>query len=397
MPTTPPPAITPLPTPPDPNDRSTFNARAYPWSVAQQTLASEVGAVATNVYNNAQEAVTAANTATAKAGEATTSASTATTKAGEASSSASAANSARIAAEAALDSFDDRYLGDKSADPTTDNDGNPLIVGALYFRTTAPVGMKVKTASGWDDAYANLGSKYDKTGGDVNGNINITGAVRRITGDFSNATVASRVMIQTSSANDASRVGVIPNGTSRSCEVLLINNSDAANAGVGSIRMNNGDFAISAYVIGAGTFVPMTFNVGGAERLRIDSTTGNILATGGALGYGVGNGGTALQSPNNTSAVPLNKPNGIITLANGSISAGGRITFQLQNSLIGVNSSVVAHGMFDGSAAAVAQFTVQAEYAQDGSATISVKNNAASSVATDGVKIKFAVFAGSAS
>ena len=60
MPVTTPPTITALPTPPDPNDRATFNTRAYPWSVAQQTLATEVGAVAANVYGNATEAVNAA-------------------------------------------------------------------------------------------------------------------------------------------------------------------------------------------------------------------------------------------------------------------------------------------------------------------------------------------------
>lgn len=57
-------SITALPTPPDPNDRATFNARAYPWSVAQQTLATQVGDVATNVYNNAVEAAGSAATAT---------------------------------------------------------------------------------------------------------------------------------------------------------------------------------------------------------------------------------------------------------------------------------------------------------------------------------------------
>ena len=72
MPTTPP-SITALPTPPDPNDRSTFNSRAYPWSVAQQTLATEVGLVATNVFDNATEAATSAGTATTQAGLAATS------------------------------------------------------------------------------------------------------------------------------------------------------------------------------------------------------------------------------------------------------------------------------------------------------------------------------------
>ena len=72
MPTTPP-SITALPAPPDPNDRATFNSRAYPWSVAQQTLATEVGAVATNVFDNATESATAASTAAAQAGLAATS------------------------------------------------------------------------------------------------------------------------------------------------------------------------------------------------------------------------------------------------------------------------------------------------------------------------------------
>lgn len=51
-----PPSITALPTPPDPNDRATFNTRAYPWAVAQATLASDVAAVSANVYSNALEA-----------------------------------------------------------------------------------------------------------------------------------------------------------------------------------------------------------------------------------------------------------------------------------------------------------------------------------------------------
>lgn len=84
-----PPDIDALPTPPDPNDRSTFNQRAYPWSVAQQTLATQLGAVAENVFDNATEAATAATTATTQAGIATSGASTATTQAGIATAAAS--------------------------------------------------------------------------------------------------------------------------------------------------------------------------------------------------------------------------------------------------------------------------------------------------------------------
>jgi hypothetical protein len=52
MPTTPP-SITALPTAPDPNDRSTFNARAYPWSAALNTFGTQLSAVAENVKANA--------------------------------------------------------------------------------------------------------------------------------------------------------------------------------------------------------------------------------------------------------------------------------------------------------------------------------------------------------
>jgi hypothetical protein len=47
-----------------------------------------------------------------------------------------------------LDSFDDRYLGTKTSDPTLDNDGNALVSGALYFSTTQNV-MKVYDGASW--------------------------------------------------------------------------------------------------------------------------------------------------------------------------------------------------------------------------------------------------------
>lgn len=83
----------------------------------------------------------------------------AATSAGNASTSATAAQNAQTAAEsardqtlAAFDNFDDRYLGTKTSDPTVDNDGNPLVAGALYFNSVAGI-MKVYTGSAWVAAY----------------------------------------------------------------------------------------------------------------------------------------------------------------------------------------------------------------------------------------------------
>jgi hypothetical protein len=53
----------------------------------------------------------------------------------------------------AYDNFDDRYLGQKSSNPSVDNDGNALLTGALYFNTVDNA-MRVYTGSVWVDAYA---------------------------------------------------------------------------------------------------------------------------------------------------------------------------------------------------------------------------------------------------
>jgi len=65
--------------------------------------------------------------------------------------------SADAAATSALyDSFDDRYLGAKSSDPTLDNDGNALLTGALYWNTVSNV-MKVYSGTVWAAAYVGAG------------------------------------------------------------------------------------------------------------------------------------------------------------------------------------------------------------------------------------------------
>ena len=89
--------------------------------------------------------------AAASAAAAATSASNAATSETNASNSATAAASSATDAAASYDSFDDRYLGAKASGPATDNDGDALITGALYFDTTANL-MKVYDGSSWVDA-----------------------------------------------------------------------------------------------------------------------------------------------------------------------------------------------------------------------------------------------------
>jgi hypothetical protein len=62
-----------------------------------------------------------------------------------ASALAAAASAAAVAA--AYDNFDDRYLGAKASEPALDNDGNALVVGALFYHTG--IGMKSWSGTVW--------------------------------------------------------------------------------------------------------------------------------------------------------------------------------------------------------------------------------------------------------
>jgi len=113
--------------------------------------ASSATAAAGSATSAATSATNASNSATAAATSATNasnSAAAAATSATNAASSATTASTAATAAAASYDSFDDRYLGAKAANPTLDNDGDALVTGAIYFNTVA-VEMRVWTGSVW--------------------------------------------------------------------------------------------------------------------------------------------------------------------------------------------------------------------------------------------------------
>ena len=113
------------------------------------------------------------------------------TKAGEASTSASAASASATAAAASYDSFDDRYLGAKTSDPSVDNDGNALITGAIYWNSSSSV-MKVWSGSAWV-SYNPAISYLPLSGGTM------TGAITFASGQF--GTNVNTFLTTPSSAN----------------------------------------------------------------------------------------------------------------------------------------------------------------------------------------------------
>lgn len=112
------------------------------------TSASNASTSATNASNSASSASTSATNAASSASAAATSATNAANSASAAATSETNAASSATAAAASYDSFDDRYLGSKTANPSVDNDGNALITGAIYFNSVAAE-MRVYNGSTW--------------------------------------------------------------------------------------------------------------------------------------------------------------------------------------------------------------------------------------------------------
>ncbi len=135
-------------------DRTAVAADKATVTADKATVAADKATVA------ADKALVASDTSAAQAAASASAASAAS-----ALSSGNAATAAQVAAEAArdatlsaYDSFDDRYLGAKAADPVQDNDGNALAAGSLYYNTVSG-GMMVYTGSAWVAAYIS-GSGY---------------------------------------------------------------------------------------------------------------------------------------------------------------------------------------------------------------------------------------------
>ena len=106
------------------------------------------------------------------------------------------------------------------------------------------------------------------------GNLTFTGTGNRITGDFSNATVANRVVFQTSTANDNTLITAIPNGTSQFSGFYALNGT-SANVSRASFAISGTDVRFVSGIEGTGSYLPMAFYTGGSERMRID-TSGKV-------------------------------------------------------------------------------------------------------------------------
>jgi hypothetical protein len=229
---------------------------------------------ATNAASSATAAASSATTASTQASNASTSASTASTQATNAANSATAAAASAAAAATSADNFDDVYLGAKSSEPSTDNDGDALNAGDLFFDTTANA-LKVYTGSAWQiTTQASLTSVAGDTSPQLGGDLDVNG----------------NALVSTSNGN----IALTPNGTGL---VRIDGNVDIQ---TGEIVLKNGGsqsnikfYCESANAHYAQLTAPAHADFGGNITIVLPATAGTLALTSQLPTSGISSGNVA--------------------------------------------------------------------------------------------------------
>ena len=176
------------------------------------------------------------------------------------------------------------------------------------------------------------------------GDIVLSGSGKRITGDFSNATTANRLMFQSSTVNGNSGVSVLPNGTGTTTSWNAYNSSDPTNASTATLSVNATQVTLLAGKTGTGTYLPLALNVGGADVATYSeaaATLGNMTANvsrNSPLTYYIGNGNAGASAK---ASISLGSDEGSTSLQRSSIAGGGGFSSFTNNgySLVGTTGT----------------------------------------------------------
>jgi hypothetical protein len=177
--------------------------------------------------------------------------------------SANAAAASAASAATSYDNFDDRYLGQKSSDPSVDNDGGSLITGALYFNSSNNV-MMVYTGSAW--VRTTPTSTDQTTINAVNANAS---NINTVAGVASNVTTVAGI-----SANVTSVAGIAANTTTVAGIAANVTTTAGISSDVTTVAGIAGDVtAVAAQVVGYDFSTTTAMADPGSGNVRFNNAT----------------------------------------------------------------------------------------------------------------------------
>jgi len=123
-----------------------------------------------------------------------------------------------------------------------------------------------------------LTTKVNKAGDTMTGSLNFSGNGLDITGDFSNATRANRLALQTSTVNGNTRVPILPNGTARLAGIDCHDGADADNSSFLQVHSDgtNNHCGLNSGKVGTGVGKDLVLQVEGINRAKSSFVDGGF-------------------------------------------------------------------------------------------------------------------------
>jgi len=121
--------------------------------------------------------------------------------------------------------------------------------------------------------------KVAKAGDTMTGNLTFSGTGRRISADFSNATLTNRASLQSSTTNGNTSIAALPNGSSVEANFVAFNNATPTNASLVQVRVDGTSADLVSGRAGSGTFLPLWFYTNGAKNMEL-TTAGSLIVAG---------------------------------------------------------------------------------------------------------------------